>query len=284
MKKSFAVTVFIFIATVALGKPPWDGPPSTWSWVVDDEIKIVKHHVLKSPSMGFDIGFNVLLPPSYHQDKDKRFPVVYYLHGAGGSEKSANVFGWEVLKAMREEAICETIYIFPNGGTFSRYRDWKTKNVKAETFIIDELIPHIDKTYRTINDRKGRALSGFSMGGGGSIYFLFKYPEKFGAAATMSAAIDWTNNESNGEKSFDLAKKNADKLRGNFRLLMVVGENDQLFTVNQKFHEQLKSLNLDSRLVTHPGIKHNLGKLKEKSGRDIVLALDKWFRQDEKKN
>jgi len=275
--KWLVVGIGVVMATTALARTPWNGPPSTWVWVNDDQIKTVTHHRLKSPAMGFDIGFNVYLPPSYEQETDRRFPVVYYLHGAGGSEKSANEFSWEVVAAIREKAISEAIYVFPNGGTFSRYRDWKTENVKTETFLIDELIPHIDETFRTIDDRKGRALTGFSMGGDGAIRLLMKYPEKFGAAATMAAAIDWTNAETDGEKSFDLAKQNAEKLKDNCRIFMVVGEDDRLFSVNRKFHQHLDLLGLENTFISHPGIGHNLGELKKESGREIAVALDRWF-------
>ncbi len=278
MKKALSLLLILAI-TPLFAKTPWDGPPSTWEWVQDEAIKTVTHHTLKSPSMGFEIGFNVYLPPSYHTDKDRRFPVVYYLHGAGGSEKSANEFSWEVQGAIRDNEISETIYVFPNGGTFSRYRDWESENVKTETFIIDELIPHIDKTYRTIDDRNGRALAGFSMGGDGSIRFLFKYPEKFGAVSAMGAAIDWKNKGMEGDSCFDLAKQNADQLRGKFRLLMVIGEDDRGVGVNRKFHEHLKSLGLESTLITHPGVGHNLGVLKEKSGREVAMNIDKWFQK-----
>ncbi|GAB6140826.1 hypothetical protein JCM14076_15550 [Methylosoma difficile] len=57
----------------------------------------------------------------------------------------------------------------------------------AETMVINELIPLIDSKYRTIKNRSGRFLQGFSMGGFGSARFLFKYPQMFSSAITYGA-------------------------------------------------------------------------------------------------
>ena len=99
-----------------------------------------------------------LLPNQYDASPDRRYPVVYYLHGAGGSESSSREFAWAVKQGIADGAIDEVIYIFPNGGHYGGYRDWDDGSVMAETWIIKELIPRIDSTYRTIASRNGRAL------------------------------------------------------------------------------------------------------------------------------
>ncbi|WP_242499227.1 alpha/beta hydrolase family protein [Flavobacterium sp. 140616W15] len=62
---------------------------------------------------------------------------------------------------------------------------------KYETYVIDELVPFIDKNYKTITSREGRAISGLSMGGHGALYLSFKHQEVFGAAGSMSGGVDF---------------------------------------------------------------------------------------------
>jgi S-formylglutathione hydrolase FrmB len=71
------------------------------------------------------------------------------------------------------------IVVFPNGGKRSEYRDWAEQNVRIETMIIRELIPHVDGNFRTDRSPRGRALEGMSMGGNGSLKLAFKHPEMF---------------------------------------------------------------------------------------------------------
>ena len=139
--------------------------PESWTWVVEKDFPGYTHLVLESASMKRKMGVNLFLPPSYESSADRRYPVVYYLHGATGTESSVYDLGDVVQRGLREGRLAETIYVFPNAGHYSGYRDWPDKNIKAETWIIAELIPYIDAHYRTIDAREGRALCGWSMGG-----------------------------------------------------------------------------------------------------------------------
>ncbi|MCC9601184.1 alpha/beta hydrolase fold domain-containing protein [Stieleria sp. JC731] len=248
-------------------------PPSEWKWVDKNIAESCQHATLFSKSMQREIGYSIFLPPSYKESGDRRYPVVYYLHGASGSESSSREFAWAVQKAIAEGAIEETIYVFPNGGHYSGYRDWDDESVLAETWIIRELIPHIDATYRTLDDRSKRALCGWSMGGGGSLRFLTKYPEMFCAAATMSAAVQMRGGDPADSASAH-AKKNAELLRGRVGIWMAVGEDDRLKDGNEAFSKTLDDLDIVHTLTILPDTGHNLGQMSAKFHRDIVLMLD----------
>lgn len=248
-----------------------NAPPEEWRWNIPDEIPGFVHATVHSDSMDRDVGYNIYLPPGYESDTDRRYPVVYYLHGASGSELSAHELGHVVRKLREEEKIGDVTYVFPNGGHFSRYRDWEDANVKAETWIIRELIPHIDATYRTIDAREGRALCGWSMGGDAALRFAFKYPEMFCAAATMSAAIDW--NADGEDTIFGNSERNVERIRGRTGLLLVVGEEDRLFRLHQRLLPHLNRLEIDYEFKSLPGIGHNLGLIKEEAGEQVVLML-----------
>ncbi len=250
-----------------------DSPPERWRWNIPEEIPGYIHHTIHSESMDRTVGFNVYLPPSYASEGSKRFPVVYYLHGASGSELSAHEFGDIVQKSILEGRIGDVIYVFPNGGHFSRYRDWKTANVKAETLIVRELVPRVDATYRTINDRTGRALCGFSMGGGGAIRLALKYPAMFCAAASMAASIGWQAEEGGGLTAFDHAEQNAEAVRDSVELMLVCGKDDSLFERHGPFLEHLDALEIPYVFRAFDGVGHNLGVLKELVGVEIAEML-----------
>ena len=274
---SLAIVLLGALASHAAERPrvKWGAPPSEWHWNIPEEIAGMVHHTVKSAAMDREIGYNIYLPPGYETATNKHYPVVYYLHGASGSELSAYELGDVVKKLRKEEKIGDVIYVFPNGGHFSRYRDWQDGSVKAETWIIKELIPHIDATYRTIKSREGRALAGWSMGGDASLRFACKYPEMFCAAATMSAAIDWG---AEGEDSiFAYSQKNAEKLRGKTGFLMVVGEDDRLFEPHKRLKPHFDELKIKYDFSSYPGIGHNLGLIKGKAGERIVLMLTEHY-------
>jgi len=161
-------------------------------WVVEQVPELpagVTHHTYRSASMKRDVGYCIFLPPSYATRAERRYPVIYHLHGAGGNE-TRSVYSAKVL----QEGILagrwpEMIMVFPNGGRATMYQDSGDGRFMAETTVIRELIPHIDATYRTIADREARCIEGFSMGGRGSTNLAMKFPELFGSMFNQSGNV-----------------------------------------------------------------------------------------------
>jgi len=143
-----------------------------------------------------DRDVSVYLPPSYRTDTQRRYPVVYVLHGFTDSEN-----GWfrvpshfVNLPATMEKAVAaggthEMILVMANA--YTRYAgsfygssvttgDW-------ETFITRELVTYVDGHYRTIASRASRGLAGHSMGGYGTFRLAMKYPDVYGAVYALSA-------------------------------------------------------------------------------------------------
>jgi enterochelin esterase-like enzyme len=133
----------------------------------------------------------VYLPPSYGREPNRRYPVVYTLHGYGLHAQQwvgfANVSSLE--KGMAAGTTREMILVSPdafslhNGSFYSNSKttgDW-------ETFIAVELVNYIDSHYRTVPDRMSRGLSGHSMGGYGTFRIGMKHPEVFSSLYAMSA-------------------------------------------------------------------------------------------------
>ena len=254
--------------------------PETWPWNVAARTGIprVHHNELFSRANGKRIGFNVYLPPQYEEADDK-FPVVYFLHGAGGTEKSDAGLARLVHSEILAGNLSPAIYVFPNGGQRSGYRDWPDGFVHAETWLMDELIPYVDAQYRTIAEGDARGICGFSMGGGGALRLAIKYPDRFAVAASLAAAIRDRNASSlspsgEGDDVFAYATRNADRIRQKLDLWMVVGDEDFLYPRHQPFTKHLGELGIDFTYTVHPGVGHNLGILTQRSGLAMIRYID----------
>src|SRR5215216_4593469 len=149
----------------------------------------VEYGSLQSASLGKELKYAVQLPPSYKSDSKRRYPVLYFLHGMNGNEGEFQRRGVaaEVSKLRDEKKIGEFIVVAPAGEN-SFYLNSKS-GVLYEDAIIKDLIPHIEKTYRTVGTAAGRAVQGISMGGWGALMLAFKHPEMFSSVSTHSAAL-----------------------------------------------------------------------------------------------
>lgn len=141
-----------------------------------------------SSNLGRPLTYNVYLPTGYGQNPAVKYPVMYLLHGNAGTRNDWAVKGG--VKATMDSLIEKgdipaAIVVMPDANT-NWYVDLKEK---METAFFSELIPHVEKTYRTLTTRDGRVIGGLSMGGYGALRYVLKYPEKFQAAALLSPAI-----------------------------------------------------------------------------------------------
>jgi S-formylglutathione hydrolase FrmB len=246
-----------------------------WVWNDPKVVSIpgVTHHTINSPSMKRTVGFNVYLPPHYETESDRRFPVVYFLHGAGGTETSDAGLAWQVAAEIKAGRIEPCIYVFPNGGKRSGYRDWEDQNVKSETLIMKELIPRVDKKFRTINDGRRRGICGFSMGGGGALRLALKYPDQFCAAASLAAAFDGDDKGHNGDNVHVYAKQNQQAIRNSLALSLVVGSEDFLQKRHPAFLSLLKELRIKYSYRQLDDVGHNLGLYNKHSGADMIRFI-----------
>lgn len=158
----------------------------------------------------------VVLPDSYINSKRKAaYPVMYLLHGASGHFRSwlTSTPDKMVVKNLADQY--NLIIVMPEGEVYSWYLDSPVNpESKFETHIINEVIPKVDATYRTIANKNGRVISGLSMGGHGAMYLSIRHPELFCAAGTMSGAMDmnWSK--------FRISESYAESLRDRFQKLL----------------------------------------------------------------
>ena len=143
---------------------------------------------MESKALAADYPFTIYLPDGYETGM-LSYPVLYLLHGNGGSENSWIVQGHIRPTAdtlIEEGLIPPIIIVMPGHGT-----SWWVDGNKepAEAVLIKELIPYIDANFRTIEARDGRMIAGLSAGGYGTVNAVFKYPELFASCAAMSPAV-----------------------------------------------------------------------------------------------
>ena len=243
-------------------------------WINADipKMKGLRHKTLNSKAMKREVGYVVWTPPGFQKNGKRRYPVIYFLHGAGGSEKSDSAgFSSKVSKAIREEQLPAVICVFPNGG-MSGYRG------EVETMIMEELIPQIDRSYPTLAKASGRVVCGFSMGGAGAVHLSPRHAESFCAAGSWGGALSFRGR---AEESplLDTAKQNADKLKSNhFGLLTVNGDQDRPDAF-QPLHAIFREADIAAASVTLKDTKHNLGKYYELAGDTMIQFLAKQLEQ-----
>lgn len=148
------------------------------------EILTITHH---SNLLDQEKTFQVIVPEK--RLKSDRFPVLYMLHGAWGSHES-----WTGGTEIEELAdYYQSIIVMPDGKPFGWYVNSPTDpKYQYESYIAEELIPLIDRSFPTISDRSARGIMGLSMGGHGAITLASKYPELFGSASSLSGILDIT--------------------------------------------------------------------------------------------
>ncbi|HEX8503581.1 MAG TPA: alpha/beta hydrolase family protein [Pyrinomonadaceae bacterium] len=140
----------------------------------------------RSGLLGREVTYRVVLPPGYGlvTSRSTRYPVLYLLHGWGGDHDS-----WLTHSSLaRYAAERQLIVVTPEGGA-----GWYTDAPGGEPYeshFLRELLPDVDGRFRTIRDRRGRGIAGYSMGGYGALKLAFKHPELFAFAGSTSGALD----------------------------------------------------------------------------------------------
>ncbi len=271
----------------------WNNPPAKLP-------PNVQHLTFKSASMNVDVGYCIYLPPDYEKDTTKRYPVIYFLHGRGGTE-SGNFFIDDMLdKAIKAGTIPPVIYVHAMAGRNSGYVDSVDGKIMGQSVIVKELIPHIDATYRTIASRSGRAIEGFSKGGQGALLIAFKLPEMFSSVIVYGAGLAngvelkkelpavFKEMHNDDIQQFDdtsawaFVKKNADTIRATLPIGLALGSKDQHLKRNQHMHAVLDELKIAHDYTELEGVGHDTKKVYELVGVKGFQFHAKYFEGGEK--
>jgi enterochelin esterase-like enzyme len=252
-------------------------------WVLPEaEAPRMQRVLFDSKAAGESVSCYVFAPESYDAAKEQRFPVLYWLHGSGGSSPaSAAQVVQRYGEAMLTGKIPPMIMVFPNGLPMGMWCDWKDGSVKLETMFIEELIPHIDRSFRTQAKREGRVLEGFSMGGYGAARLGFKHPLLFAAVSLLGAGpLQQDFNEApragprgrdqvlgtvyggdmayfRAQSPWQIVEQNVEKLRSGLVIRQIIGDRDETLGFNREFKQHLDALKIPHTYRQLPDIPHN---------------------------
>ena len=219
-----------------------------------------------SPSMKKTIKAVVITPDNYANAQ--ALPVVYLLNGYSGNYRS-----WIVGAKGIETAVdlYQMIIVCPDGNNSWYWDSPIDPHYKYETYVSTELVNWIDSKYKTIKDKKGRAITGLSMGGHGGLYLAIKHPDVFGAAGSMSGGVDIRPFPNNWDMSLRLGKldehpENWEKYTvinllhlikpNSLALIIDCGTEDFFYKVNENLHQQMLYRNIAHDYIIRPGA-HN---------------------------
>jgi enterochelin esterase-like enzyme len=209
-----------------------------------------------SKTVGSNRKALIYLPPNY--SKNRKYPVLYLLHGIGGDER-------EWLKGGQPQIILDNLYaenkiepiivVMPNGRALKD--DHATGNImapdKVEAFatfekdLLNDLIPYIEKKFPVIKDREHRAIAGLSMGGGQSLNFGLGNLDIFAWIGGFSSAPN--------TKPPEQLLPDPEKARKMLKLLWIsCGDNDGLITYSQNTHNYLNAHNVPHIYYIEPGV------------------------------
>lgn len=211
-----------------------------------------------SPTLGMEQRRMTVYTPAGYADSNKQYPVLYLLHGAGGDENAWSELGRavQILDNLIAQGKAEPmIVVMPNGNGAQQavpgeYPNsmYKPSFANAKTMegsfekAFPDIMKYVETHYRTLNDKKHRAIAGLSMGGFHSLYISANYPDLFGYVGLFSAAI---NRQAKGENTYiyeNLEEKLAKQFADAPELYFIgIGNGDFLFQDNVKYRELLDS-------------------------------------------
>ncbi|MFT3935168.1 MAG: alpha/beta hydrolase-fold protein [Chitinophagaceae bacterium] len=214
----------------------------------------------KSSTVGTMRKLRIYTPPGY--SANKKYPVLYLLHGIGGNEK-------EWYKYSEPDAILDNLYaenkivpmivVFPNGRAMVHDEDtgniFAQDKVKAfanfENDLLNDVIPYVESHYPVIKDMNSRAIAGYSMGGGQSLDFGLGHLDVFAWIGGFSSAP-------NTKKPEELVPDPVAAAQKIKLLYLSCGTKDGLMGISQGVHRYLKEHNVPHIWNVNPGGEHNM--------------------------
>lgn len=243
-----------------------EAPAGSWNRSGGPATSGLKHHSFASKVVNAEVGYNVWLPPGY-EGGTARYPVLYFLPGNGGNEyDGTSVVLQHVRAALEKKTLPPLICVFcnPGNGTF---RDDRVPGVLGETMFITEFVPLIDREFRTLASRRGRAVMGFSMGGSGTLRFVLGHPQVFAAGISLGCPR---------LKEDEAAMSRLDQVKEAGTAVMIsfgTKESNQSLGMAEQFTQTLSAQGV-SFVLKRPEVPHSLDLYLKTSWDDAAVFLN----------
>jgi enterochelin esterase-like enzyme len=265
MPSATSTTVLVMSATITVENTPTPTPTLLSCWHEGGRIELKQ---LQTELLPLPLEFRVYLPPCYDQQLDRRYPVLYLIHGSNYNDDQWDRLGADETADLLIAAgdIPPFIIVMP------RDRVWTQPDEdKFGDAMLQSLIPWIDTTYRTLPDRAHRAIGGLSRGGAWAVHLGLSHWELFGAIGAHSLAVFDTDAPYNINRWLDALPP--DSLP---RIYLDIGDHDREII--------FKSAVWFETILTEKGIPHewhlNVGKHDETYWQAHVEEYLKWYAQD----
>ena len=236
--------------------------------LAQESFKSINHIQVPATNIASPMDVNVILPQSYATSCHKEYPVVYILHGYDGDYTT-----WLTLTEPRLDSLAshyDMIFVLPDGRDSWYFDSPVDSTLQMESFFVDELVPYIDKNYRTIADAKHRAITGLSMGGHGGLWYGMRHSDVWGSAGSMSGGVNFDKEK--WQKSWKIAQRLGSKEENPQRwsshtvvslvptlnpdqlnIIFDCGIDDFFIGVNRELHEALLKYNIPHDYTERPG-------------------------------
>lgn len=242
----------------------------------------VKYKIFDSAAAKSKVSYHIYIPEIYDQEPERVFPVLYWLHGTGGGLRGIGPLSEFFDRAIQEGKMPPMLIAFPNGGATSMWCDSQDGAVPIETILVKELVPHIDANFRTLANRDGRILEGFSMGGYGAARLGFKHHDLFSAVSILAggpldlefagpralanpsqrtlileSVFGGNLDHFRAQSPNTLAQQFADRVRGRTDIRVVVGARDATGPLSRTYSALLDKLKIKHTFAIVPDVGHD---------------------------
>lgn len=272
MRSKFSALIFVFLVLAFSSRLPVYAQKGSTPGIGGPAAVTVQDLKLNSRLMAREMPYRVILPVDYEKAAATRYAVVYLLHGLTG-----HFDNWADKTKLKDYAVnFQYILVMPEGNDGWYSDSVANPNDRYESYIIEELIPEVEKKFRTLTDRDHRAIAGLSMGGYGAIKFGLKYPAMFSVVGSFSGALGATGfsaknagsigksidaifgaDDSEARKSNDIFRMvreiTPEKLRSLPFIYLDCGTEDFLYKNNRDFTDLLQKQKIPHQYRELPG-------------------------------
>jgi acetyl esterase/lipase len=246
----------------------------------------VRHEVFYSRLAGSKVSCLVYVPPGYEESPDRHYPVLYWLHDAYCFPQSGLPFIDRLDDAIKQGEASAMLVVLANGVYDSLYCDRPGGGLPVASVVLQDLVPHVDATYRTIPRGEARALEGFGAAGFGALCLGFGHPDTFGAVSCFEVFVPTHKEFARGqagpvERAFGDDSELYEK-EGPWRLArvasrtygrrhavrLVVGGDSRFCYHTLRYSDRLEQVHIPHELHIVPDEGHHYGGLYEALGPD----------------